>query len=92
MPDLLVLLTWRESLCRCCWWHWPAIGATPEDVRRCPVAGILLWAVEAPKSDFNGKLCACRYPLIGELSLYDIVGTEGVGADISHMDTSTKVR
>jgi malate/lactate dehydrogenase len=30
-------------------------------------------------------------PLIGELSLYDIVGTEGVGADLSHIDSSVKV-
>lgn len=30
-------------------------------------------------------------PLIGELSLYDIVGTEGVGADLSHIDSSAKV-
>ena len=28
---------------------------------------------------------------IGELSLYDIVGTEGVGADLSHIDSSVKV-
>eukprot|EP00884_Botryococcus_braunii_P001761 jgi/Botrbrau1/11586/Bobra.247_1s0007.1 len=31
-------------------------------------------------------------PYIGELSLYDIVGTEGVGADLSHIDTSAKVK
>ncbi len=31
-------------------------------------------------------------PLISELSLYDIVGTEGVGADLSHIDSSPKVR
>ena len=30
-------------------------------------------------------------PLIGELSLYDIVGTEGVAADLSHIDSSVKV-
>ncbi|CAL8464917.1 g4452 [Coccomyxa elongata] len=30
-------------------------------------------------------------PLISELSLYDIVGTEGVGADLSHIDSSPKV-
>lgn len=29
--------------------------------------------------------------LIGELSLYDIVGTEGVAADLSHIDSSVKV-
>jgi len=29
--------------------------------------------------------------LIRELSLYDIVGTEGVGADLSHIDSSAKV-
>ena len=33
------------------------------------------------------KLC----PYVGELRLYDIVGTEGVGADISHISTSAKV-
>ena len=33
-----------------------------------------------------------RHPLVGELSLYDIVGTEGVAADISHIDTGAKVR
>ena len=30
-------------------------------------------------------------PSIGELSLYDIVGTEGVGTDLSHIDSSAKV-
>ena len=29
--------------------------------------------------------------LVGELSLYDIVGTEGVAADLSHIDSSVKV-
>lgn len=33
-----------------------------------------------------------RHPLIKELSLYDIVGTEGVGADLSHIDTDAVVR
>jgi hypothetical protein len=28
----------------------------------------------------------------GAGSLYDIVGTEGVGADLSHIDTSAKAR
>lgn len=32
-----------------------------------------------------------RQPLVGELSLYDIVGTEGVAADISHISTAAKV-
>ncbi|KAK9823225.1 hypothetical protein WJX72_001171 [[Myrmecia] bisecta] len=31
------------------------------------------------------------HPGIGELSLYDVVGTAGVAADISHIDTSVKV-
>ena len=31
-------------------------------------------------------------PSIGELSLYDIVGTQGVGADLSHIDSSAKVQ
>lgn len=30
-------------------------------------------------------------PNIGELSLYDVVGTPGVAADVSHMDTKPKV-
>lgn len=30
-------------------------------------------------------------PLITELSLYDIVNTPGVAADLSHMDTAAKV-
>ena len=30
-------------------------------------------------------------PLVGELSLYDVVGTPGVGADLSHIDTAPKV-
>ena len=29
-------------------------------------------------------------PLVGELSLYDVVGTPGVGADLSHIDTAPK--
>lgn len=32
-----------------------------------------------------------RFPLVGELSLYDVVGTAGVAADLSHMDTAAKV-
>ena len=31
-------------------------------------------------------------PLVGELSLYDVVGTPGVGADLGHIDTAPKVR
>lgn len=31
-------------------------------------------------------------PLVSELSLYDIVNTPGVGADLSHMDTPAKVK
>ncbi|KAK9809282.1 hypothetical protein WJX73_000564 [Symbiochloris irregularis] len=31
------------------------------------------------------------HPLIKELSLYDVVGTEGVGADLSHIDTDAVV-
>lgn len=31
------------------------------------------------------------HPLVGELSLYDIVGTEGVAVDISHINTGAKV-
>ena len=34
---------------------------------------------------------ACRMPNIGELSLYDVVGTPGVAADVSHMDSKPKV-
>ena len=30
-------------------------------------------------------------PNIGELSLYDVVGTPGVAADVSHMDSKPKV-
>ena len=30
-------------------------------------------------------------PNIGELSLYDVVGTPGVAADVSHMDSMPKV-
>ena len=30
-------------------------------------------------------------PLITELSLYDIVGTPGVAADLSHIETPAKV-
>lgn len=30
-------------------------------------------------------------PNIGELSLYDVVGTPGVAADVSHMDCKPKV-
>lgn len=30
-------------------------------------------------------------PLVTELSLYDIVNTPGVAADLSHIDTSSKV-
>lgn len=33
----------------------------------------------------------CRMPNIGELSLYDVVGTPGVAADVSHMDSKPKV-
>lgn len=33
----------------------------------------------------------CSNPLIHELSLYDVVGTEGVAADLSHIDTDVKV-
>ena len=33
----------------------------------------------------------CRMPNIGELSLYDVVGTAGVAADVSHMDCKPKV-
>lgn len=33
----------------------------------------------------------CRHPLVTELSLYDIVGTEGVAVDISHINTGAKV-
>jgi hypothetical protein len=29
-------------------------------------------------------------PLVGELSLYDVVGTPGVGADLGHIDTAPK--
>ena len=32
-----------------------------------------------------------RMPNIGELSLYDVVGTPGVAADVSHMDSKPKV-
>jgi len=31
------------------------------------------------------------HPLIGRLALYDIVNTPGVAADLSHINTSTKV-
>lgn len=31
-------------------------------------------------------------PLVTELSLYDIVNTPGVAADLSHMDTAAKVK
>ena len=31
-------------------------------------------------------------PNIGELSLYDVVGTPGVAADVSHMDSKPKVK
>eukprot|EP00210_Caulerpa_lentillifera_P001185 g1141.t1 len=31
------------------------------------------------------------HPLISELSLYDVVNTPGVGADLSHIDTKVKV-
>jgi malate dehydrogenase len=31
------------------------------------------------------------YPQVGELRLYDVVGTHGVAADVSHMDTQAKV-
>lgn len=31
-------------------------------------------------------------PLVTELSLYDIVNTPGVAADLSHMDTNSKVK
>lgn len=39
------------------------------------------------------QACACnfRMPNIGELSLYDVVGTPGVAADVSHMDSKPKV-
>lgn len=36
--------------------------------------------------------CNCRMPNIGELSLYDVVGTPGVAADVSHMDSKPKVK
>ena len=36
-------------------------------------------------------VCNCRMPNIGELSLYDVVGTAGVAADVSHMDSKPKV-
>ena len=32
-----------------------------------------------------------RMPNIGELSLYDVVGTPGVAADVSHMDSKPNV-
>lgn len=31
-------------------------------------------------------------PHVSELSLYDVVGTPGVGADLGHIDTAAKVR
>lgn len=31
-------------------------------------------------------------PLVSELSLYDIVNTPGVAADLSHIDTPAKVK
>lgn len=31
-------------------------------------------------------------PLVSELSLYDIVHTPGVAADLSHIETAAKVR
>lgn len=36
-------------------------------------------------------LRACSHPLIKELSLYDVVGTEGVAADLGHIDSDAKV-
>lgn len=30
-------------------------------------------------------------PLVGELRLYDVVGTPGVAADVGHMDTDVRV-
>ena len=30
-------------------------------------------------------------PRVGELSLYDVVATPGVGADLGHIDTAAKV-
>ena len=32
------------------------------------------------------------HPAVGELRLYDVVGTAGVGADIGHINTQSKVR
>ena len=31
------------------------------------------------------------HPAVGELRLYDVVGTAGVGADIGHINTQSKV-
>ena len=38
----------------------------------------------------NTQVAGGRHPLVKELRLYDIVGTEGVGADLSHINTDAK--
>lgn len=62
--------------CRCLWWHWT--GAS----RQYSKSLLLLLTAIQPLS-----LLLKNDPNVDELSLYDVVNTPGVAADLSHIST-----
>ena len=90
-PDGLLLLTYR------CWRrYWTATRHADENVIlscNCFLSLHSSLVLEQVVTSMLLKkhVAVCRNPLVAELSLYDVVGTPGVAADLAHIDTAAKV-
>ena len=79
--DCSVLI--ENSRCWSIWWHWP--GKCNQLVHDRKVRRLLTPRLQP----LSLLLKAC--PLVDHLSLYDVVNTPGVTADLSHISSVAKI-
>lgn len=71
--------------------HWAATCHAHENVSFPRAHGRKTLPTYTRGCNYSDILLACRNPLVSDLSLYDVVGTPGVAADLAHIDTAAKV-
>ena len=83
---------------RHCWQQWaaPQHANSRKGPVRCSEPPLTRPALSATAGAAGGigqplSLLIKLNPLVGELRLYDVVGTPGVAADVGHMDTDVRV-